>query len=952
MNGKLQGFITGLLTTTLLSFSAVSYADDTEIYFAQVNVGNTENKPVANVLFLLDSSGSMSGKKMTDLKNAFNSVVSGLGEDISVGVGRFNGSSGGYVFYPVTPMDSSAIADVKGAVSGLPASGNTPTLESYTEMVRYMLGEAPSDYAKSGQALQSNPRPAVNMQQECNSNGKNCKWVSSSSYDSPINYNNQCESNHVIVMTDGEPVSDYDNASRDYARGKAGSNCNSSYNCQKDLAKWLYNDGEDVLGSGGKVTRKPIKTWQVGFQMTSGNLKNMGEVASAGGTEKVYDAQTAEALAAAFIDILDLIDGQSRSISAPGVAVNTLNRFQHLDELYYAVFQPAESSFWEGNLKRYQLKNQEIHDRSGPAIDSSTGYFKSDASSFWGTVEDGADATKGGAREQVGTRNLYYSSADGGTTSKLSWNAANNTSTVPDNSSFVGLDSLDERKAMFEALKSQWGDPMHSVPLMINYGEDDNYVFVSTNGGMLHIIDTKSGEEVAAFMPHELFEKAPEFTIKKKPLTQDNRRQTYGLGGSWVAWRQAGDSLTDKPAKVYVYGGMRSGGRNYYALDVTNPEAPKLKWQIIGGEGDFKDMGETWSTPTLTRVRVSGEDKPVPALVFGGGYSPLQHTSIENGIASATHNRADDGDTWGNTIYIVNAETGELIWKAAHNDLKWAVPGGVSVVDIDFDGVADHLYFGDLGGQLFRVDMGGTTANYEVHRIASLGGEGVNHRRFYEAPAVAYVKSGAQNHLYVAAASGYRTHPLDEGTNEGLFVVIDKDARHSGTSPVATLSNMANVVDGDLKSDDRGWYYLFEEDAVRPGEKALASPVIFDNTIMLSTYAPTEDQENDNVCAVRYGAAYFHSVDLRTGAPKSISKEGPTPTSRSEMLSQSTPPPTPTLLVDEKGDLIVVVGTEVIGEGDLGNPNLRKRRWMQLPKDEANEIRNEAKGSGDEGGNG
>src|SRR5690606_3366547 len=112
---------------------------------------------------------------------------------------------------------------------------------------------------------------------------------------------------------------------------------------------------------------------------------------------------------------------------------------------------------------------------------------------------------------------------------------------------------------------------------------------------------------------------------------------------------------------------------------------------------------------------------------------------------------------------------------------------------------------------------------------------------------------------------------------------------------------------------------------------------IFDGKILLSTYAPTVQDADDNPCAVRYGSAYVHTVDLRTGAPASLTGEAPA--SRSEGLSQTTPPPTPTLLVNEDGELIVVIGTEVWGEGDCGNPDMRSQRWMQLPRDEDNANR-------------
>lgn len=977
MNTRLRSFIASALATTLMTFAAVSYADDTEIYFAQANVDNQENKPAANVLFLIDTSGSMcdppgypansrrncstSTTPMVALRNAFASMVGGLDESVRIGLAKFNGGYhyngfGGYVFYPVSELDDSKKAEVISIVNNLQGTSNTPTMEAYSESVRYMLGLSPSDYAKQGEARQTSPRLAVNVNHPGSDNnstwkqtrhsGGSTQWerwytgvTSSNSYDSPINMANQCESNHIIVMTDGAPTedSDYDSinnivgGSCSSTSGFDGSNAEKrSFACQRDLAAYLQQ--ESPRG------KKPIQTWQIAFGVgaDSNEVKNMRKVAIAGGTEDVHYADDAESLAKAFIDILDLIDGQSRSISAPGIAVNTMNRFQHLDELYYAVFQPAESSYWEGNLKSYRLADQEIRGQNGNAIDPSTGYFKPEAQSYWSSEVDGADAQKGGAREQVtGTdRNLFYSTTGGGTR-KLDWDSErdeeprNTYFKLPDNST-LSSDSNPgnaQRAALFTRLQSMWGDPMHSVPLMVNYGGNQNYVFVSTNGGMLHIIDTSDGSETAAFMPHELFEKAPQFATHRPPLRLDNTRQIYGLDASWVAWRKPGEKVTDSPTAVYLYGGMRRGGKHFYALDVSNPSSPSLKWQIDAGDTGFGRMGQTWSTPTLTRIR-TGEDTSVPALVFGGGYSPDDHDN---------HQSRQSADAMGNTVYIVNAETGDLIWSADHSDMKWAIPGGISVVDTDFDGVADFLYFADLGGQVFRADLENSSSR-SVQRIAELGGSGTDHRRFYEAPSVAYVKEGAENHLYVAVASGYRAHPLDEATAEGLFVVIDKDALGTSNSTTASISNMANVASNQELDPDthRGWYYLFGADSGRPGEKALASPAIFDNTILLSTYAPTMDQEYDNPCAVRYGAAYLHTVNLRTGAPASLT--GNVPDQRSQELSQSTPPPTPTIMIDEEGKIVVVVGTEIVDDDELNDPNLRKRRWMQLPKDEAGQI--------------
>jgi type IV pilus assembly protein PilY1 len=487
-------------------------------------------------------------------------------------------------------------------------------------------------------------------------------------------------------------------------------------------------------------------------------------------------------------------------------------------------------------------------------------------------------------------------------------------------------------------MKVMWGDPLHSVPLMVNYGgsSEDNIVFVSNNGGMLHAVDAKNGEEKFSFMPYEFFSKANKYTTERLGLKDGNVRLSYGLDGGWIAWRRPGDTPEAKPSEVFLYGGMRRGGRNYYALDVTNPSSPSLKWQITGGSGKFSDLGQSWSTPTLTQIPVG--DDIVPVLIFGGGYDPSGHDDQQG-------KSRNSGDSMGNAIYIVDARNGDLIWSASNAgadtnnpNLKWSVPGGIAVVDKEFDGVADFLYFGDLGGQLFRVGIdqtGGKDMN--VHRLASMGGLGASgNRRFYEAPAVVYLEDQGVKTLYVVAASGYRSHPLNEDVEDGVFVVKDKTALANIVSAPkdVTLGDLSNVGSGSPDNKKLGWYYFFDK-----GEKSMSSPVVFNNVLRFSTYEPKQEVDDENACSVTYGKSYLHTVSIETAKPAGANNDGSVPDSRREELEQSTPPPSPVLVSDGEGNVHVVVGTEVIGADDMGYSHLRKRRWYQMDKTQANEFK-------------
>lgn len=954
------------LMTAAVMLSMPILAHDTEIYFSEAKADNDDNHPAANVLFLIDTSGSMcqydgggtdqdcskSSSRMNKLKAAFNIMIDSLDERVSVGVGKFNGGRdtsgyGGYVFHEVTPMTDGQKSIIKSSVGGLDGTANTPTAEAYSEMARYMLGYSPTDYAKLGEAIENNPKTAVNMRRV----GK--KWVSDQKYDSPVEFKNQCETNHIIVMTDGEPTQDRDASSiNDITGGKCsiaappwGTTVVNSFSCQADLAKWLYNDGDDL------PSRKSIKTWQVGFGIESNSTQaaRMLSVAKAGGTEEVKFADNAEDLAQAFLDIMNLIDRNTRAISSPGVAVSQTNRFQNLDELYYALFEPAESSYWQGNLKRYRMdhESQEIVDRNGRnAIEAGTARFDSDSSSFWSTTTDGADIMLGGAREEVTSRKLFYTTAPGADLTQMNFDN-------PPASNFFGLDKDEdtERALLLNELSTMWGDPLHSEPLMVNYGSrlngsERNYVFVSTNGGMLHAIDTNDGSEKFAFMPYEMISKANLFTIHRPGLGDNNLREIYGLDGSWSVWREPGKKASDSPSKVYLYGGMRRGGDSYYALDVTDIDSPKRLWHITPKTAGFDKLGQTWSKPKMAYFP-GADGKPVPVVVFGGGYSAANHDRAENHYTNNTYPNRSAEDEKGNAIYAVNAETGKLVWSASTAAMKWAVPGSIAVVDIDSDGITDHLYFADLGGQVFRVDIDSNPArNHSVNLIAQLGGEDENHRRFYEQPTVAFVREGNTPMLYVTIGSGYRAHPKDTTTKEAIFVIKDDSALQAKTTVVANLNNLQDVTTDtgtdNLETGKRGWYYFLEDN----GEKVMSSPVVFNYEILFTTYAPTE-QSSDDVCTVRYGEAFLHRVSLRTGrAVHTVDGDG----IRRQKLDQSTPPPSPTILFGENGQVNVTIGTEVVtdedGDGSGLDTNrlarlraLRSGRWMQLTPDAAGVIR-------------
>ncbi len=208
---------------------------------------------------------------------------------------------------------------------------------------------------------------------------------------------------------------------------------------------------------------------------------------------------------------------------------------------------------------------------------------------------------------------------------------------------------------------------------------------MTTNEGYLHLINAADGSEFFAFMPKE------ELTLLKTthgPEAFDgsaggSRFGSYGLDGSPLVWRNDanGDGVINANDSVYIYLTQRRGGRNIYALDITNKTSPVLKWKILGGTTSvFTELGQTWSEPQLAEIKVSGVDTKV--LVFGGGYDTTQDSAYSR------------SDTVGRAIYVINADTGAHIWTISDgssdlsiSQMDSSIPANVKTMDVDEDGI-------------------------------------------------------------------------------------------------------------------------------------------------------------------------------------------------------------------------------------------------------------------------
>ena len=707
--------------------------------------------------------------------------------------------------------------------------------------------------------------------------------------------------NHIILLTDGS-------ANRPHSEEKiksfiGDSTCDNSVQtseaCVKELVNYLYTRDQSDLKE-----KQIVRTHTIGFNFSS---QWLADVAEAGGG-RYKEANQAADLVAEVQDILSDVLKVNNTFVAPVAAINQFNRLNHRSEIYFAVFRPEETPNWPGNLKKYRLGGTAgtILDYSTgegePAIDPVTGYFTTQAQSAWGGVVDGPEVDVGGANKMMpaySARKIYTHYA--GSSSDTLSDAVNVLATDNGNltRAMFGVEGMtdaefathidwirgrdvddEDGNASTDENRYIVGDPLHSKPVAVTYGgteqEPDITVYFGSNSGFLHAVNAATGVERFAFLPQDSFKKQ---SVLREFSTSSSH--VYGIDGSITAWvndKNNDGSISGEGEFVRLFFGQRRGGRNYYAMDVTDRDRPRMMWQIRGGAGDFAELGQSWASPIRGRLNINGVARDV--LYISGGYDPDQDDADIRVV-----------DNQGAAIFIVDALTGELIWKGGNgtqftedfDDMNYSIPGDMAVVDITNSGFDNMLFVGDVGGQVWRFDISNGAAIDNLITggvIADLGvADGTNtvenNRRFYHSPDVGLVVKDGDQKLAVAIGSGFQAHPLSTGNADRFYMILQDDVFSPPEGAIyrkLTHDNLYDATDNDVGENVEGSVELLDSaegyyfDIPRAGEKVLSTPLIFNNMVTFTTYEPNPTRDTSR-CIPTAGVTRVYQVGLLDAAP-------------------------------------------------------------------------------------
>lgn len=417
----------------------------------------------------------------------------------------------------------------------------------------------------------------------------------------------------------------------------------------------------------------------------------------------------------------------------------------------------------------------------------------------------------------------------------------------------VNSEAVYVKKPQFTYVDAGYNDFKTSAPIVSRPG----MVYVGANDGMLHAFYADTGEEAWAYVPNlllpSLYKLADKYYATKHQYYVDGsptQADVY-FGGAW---------------HTILVGGFNSGGRGYYALDITDPASPKALWEFTDA-----NMGLSYGRPEITKLKDG-----TWVVLFTSGY---------NNVAPG------DGQGY---LYVVNAGTGVLVRAIPTGAGSTAAVAGICAVapcpsglaqirawveNTAFDNTTTRVYGGDLFGNVWRFDVNGDVgaSGYDAQILATLRGTSGNVQSVTSKPELGKVAGNAV--VFVGTGRYLGTTDLSDSSQQSIYAIKDplgstgygnprldaafiQQTLTNGTCPASSLFCNAGDAVRTATSNavnfaiNHGWFIDL------PGTRERANT---DPQLALGTLAVTTNLLNPSACTVG-GTSFINYFDYRTGS--------------------------------------------------------------------------------------
>jgi type IV pilus assembly protein PilY1 len=377
-------------------------------------------------------------------------------------------------------------------------------------------------------------------------------------------------------------------------------------------------------------------------------------------------------------------------------------------------------------------------------------------------------------------------------------------------------------------------------------------VYLAANDGMLHAFDARvpgsGGSELWAYVPSMLLKDLPKLADSQYRVNH----RFYVDGTPTVA-----DVYVDGAWRTVLVGGLNAGGRGYYALDITDPAAPKALWEFCHDSAvcsvSDSNLGLTYGYPVITK---RASDNKWVVLVTSG------YNNVSPG----------DGKGW---LFELDLQTGAVLRKIDTGEGSATDPSGLGRIsgwndDPMTDNTTRWVYGADLKGNVWRFDL--STTPITTLKLAELrSGTGVA-QRVTTRPELANVDG--KRVVFVGSGSLLGTSDLSSTAIESFYAFKDKPDTATtgyGTTLRTTLVQQTFSQSGNTRTissnavnwnTGSGWFFDF----LTAGERVNVDPKTYtDAQIAMGRLLVAANIPGTDVCAAG-GSSWFYVLDYTTGS--------------------------------------------------------------------------------------
>jgi len=390
-------------------------------------------------------------------------------------------------------------------------------------------------------------------------------------------------------------------------------------------------------------------------------------------------------------------------------------------------------------------------------------------------------------------------------------------------------------------------------------------LYIAANDGMLHAFNADTGQEMWAWVPKMIF---PE--LYKLAFNNYDTQHRYFVDGS----PQVMDVYfrSQQKWKTVLVGGLKGGGRGFFAIDVTDPTTPKGLWEVcadptgtLGCTSKDDNIGYSFGDPIITKW---AKDTTKWVAIVSSGYNNVS---------------PGDGKGW---VFVIDIETGTILDKKDNGVGESATPNPSGLAHLSgfadnfaVDNTATFLYGGDLEGNVWRLDM--TTMTYQLLGQTLDGSSPPKPQSITTKVDITEFAAGFRA-IYLATGRLLGTSDLqdpatlsppedrayqqtvyafkDTGANLGNLRLpaaglVEQTIALTADPNVRTISN--NAVDWSTKN---GWFVDLNPSNQSPGERVTIDPQLVRGVFLVATNEPKNEP-----CSAG-GVSWTYQFDYQSGS--------------------------------------------------------------------------------------